>query len=80
MELLGYISTLVEQGTPPLTALQTNLPNLFGPAFGIRSHAISSSLLQYGSLAVCSQHKSVTAHALQATLQIQALSFTGVLC
>ena len=57
VELLEFVASLAEQGTPPLRVLQTNLPNLFGPVFGIRSHAVSCKLLEYGYLAVCSQHQ-----------------------
>lgn len=56
-QLLEFITSLVEQGSSLDEALQTNLPNLFGPAFGIRSHAVSCKLLEFGYLAVCSQHK-----------------------
>ena len=58
VELLEFVASLVEQGTDPLTALQTNLPNLFGPAFGgMKDHTTSCQLLQYGYLSVCSQHR-----------------------
>ena len=57
VQLLEFIASLVEQGSSLDEALQTNLPNLFGPAFGIRSHAVSCKLLEFGYLAVCSQHK-----------------------
>lgn len=56
-QLLEFITSLVEQGSSLDEALQINLPNLFGPAFGIRSHAVSCKLLEFGYLAVCSQHK-----------------------
>ncbi len=57
LELMEFVTTLVEHGTPPYQALQTNLPNLFGPVFGVHDHSVSCQLLEYGSLAVCSQHK-----------------------
>ena len=57
IQLFEFITSLVEQGSTLDEALQTNLPNLFGPAFGIRSHAVSCKLLEYGYLSVCSQHK-----------------------
>lgn len=56
-KLLEYASSLVEQGVPPRTVIQTSLPNLFGPIFGIRNHSVSCKLLEYGYLAACSQHK-----------------------
>lgn len=56
-ELLEFISSLAEQGIDPIVAIQTNLPNLFGPVFGVRSHAVSCLILEYGYLAICSQHK-----------------------
>ena len=56
-QLLEFITSLVEQGSSLNETLQTNLPNLFGPAFGIRSHAVSCKLLEFGYLSVCSQHK-----------------------
>ena len=57
VELLEFVMSLVEQGEPPAKVLQTCLPNLFGPAFGIKNHAVSCKLLEYGCLAVYSQHK-----------------------
>ena len=56
-QLLEFITSLVEQGSSLDETLQTNLPNLFGPAFGIRSHSVSCKLLEFGYLAVVSQHK-----------------------
>ena len=57
VELLEFVMSLVEQGEPPANVLQTCLPNLFGPTFGIKNHAVSCKLLEYGCLAVYSQHK-----------------------
>lgn len=57
LELIEFVTSLVEHGTSPSQALQSNLPNLFGPLFGIRDHSVSCQLLEYGSLAACSQHK-----------------------
>lgn len=59
-QLLEFITSVVEQGSSLDEALQTNLPNLFGPAFGIRSHAVSCKLLEFGYLSMSSQHKLVT--------------------
>lgn len=58
-QLLEFITSVVEQGSSLDEALQTNLPNLFGPAFGIRSHAVACKLLEFGYLSMCSQHKLV---------------------
>lgn len=60
VELFEFITSLVEQDTMLEEAIQTNLANLFGPAFGIRSHAVSCKLLEFGYLSVCSQHKYVS--------------------
>ncbi|CAI8022013.1 hypothetical protein GBAR_LOCUS12959 [Geodia barretti] len=56
-ELIEFVSSLVEQGIPPLTVVQTYLPNLFGPVFGTNNHSVSCKLLEYGYLAACSQHQ-----------------------
>ena len=56
-ELIEFVSSLVEQGVPPLTVVQTYLPNLFGPVFGTKNHSVSCKLLEYGYLAACSQHQ-----------------------
>ena len=58
-QLLEFVTSVVEQGSSLDEALQTNLPNLFGPAFGIRNHDVSCKLLEFGYLSVCSQHKLV---------------------
>lgn len=55
-KLLEFVSSLSEQGINPLQAIQTNLPNLFGPFFGVHNHSVSCKLLEYGYLSVCSQH------------------------
>jgi hypothetical protein len=57
VQLLQFISSLSEQGIPPMDAILVHLPNLFGPFFGVHSHPVSCGLLEYGSLSVCSQHK-----------------------
>ena len=57
LELLEYLASMVEQGVSPDRAIQTNLPNLFGPVFGTRSHAVSCRVLEYGYLSVCSRHQ-----------------------
>lgn len=57
VKLLEFVTSWVEQGEQPMTVLQSSLPNLFGPAFGIKNHAVSCKLLEYGYLAVCSQHR-----------------------
>ena len=56
-QLLEFVSSLAEQGIEPMKAIQYNLPNLFGPFFGVRHHLVSCQLLEYGYLSVCSQHK-----------------------
>ena len=57
LQLVEFISSLAEQGIEPTAAIQQNLPNLFGPFFGVRRHNVSCQLLEYGYLSVCSQHK-----------------------
>ena len=59
LQLVEFVLSLVEQGTSPSLAVQVNLANLFGPFFGVNSHIVSSTLLEYGFLSVCSKHKSV---------------------
>ena len=58
-ELLEYVSSQVEQGTPVMSVLTSRLPNLFGPIFGIRCHAVSCKLLEYGYLAAGSRQQYV---------------------
>ena len=55
-QLLEFVSSLSEQGISPSQAIRTNLPNLFGPFFGVHNHSVSCKLLEYGYLSVCSQH------------------------
>ena len=57
LQLLEFVSSLSEQGIPPIQAIQNNLPNLFGPFFGVHNHSVSCALLEYGYLSACSQHK-----------------------
>ena len=57
LQLLEFLSSLSEQGIPPIQAIQNNLPNLFGPFFGVHNHSVSCALLEYGYLSACSQHK-----------------------
>ena len=57
LQLLEFVSSLSEQGIPPIQAIQNNLPNLFGPFFGVHNHSVSCALLKYGYLSACSQHK-----------------------
>ena len=57
LQLVEFVISLVEQGTPPSLAIQINLANLFGPFFGVNSHRVSTALLEYGFLSVCSKHK-----------------------
>ena len=57
LKLLEFISSLAEQDIEPAIAIQQNLPNLFGPFFGVQHHHVSCMLLEYGYLSVCSQHK-----------------------
>ena len=56
-QLIEFISSLSEHGITPSEAIQVNLPNLFGPFFGVHSHSVSYRLLEFGYLSVCSQHK-----------------------
>lgn len=58
LQLVEFVLSLVEQGTPPSLAIQVNLANIFGPFFGVNSHIVSTALLEYGFLSVCSKHKS----------------------
>ena len=56
-DLIEFITSLAEQGIPPIKAVQNNLPNLFGPAFGVSSNRVLCKLLEFGYLSICSQHQ-----------------------
>ena len=73
LAVIEYVSSLVEQGVLPSTVIQTYLPNLFGPFFGTRNHAVSCKLLEYGYLAACSQHRYIVYLCVQACTQVSHL-------
>ncbi|XP_065897600.1 uncharacterized protein [Dysidea avara] len=56
-ELLEFICSVIENGNSANNAVLSILPNLFGPVFGVKNHTVSCKLLEYGYLAVCSQHR-----------------------
>ena len=54
--LLEFVCSFAEYGTAPVRSIQEVLPNLLGPFFGVRDHAVLCRLLQYGCYAIGSQH------------------------
>ena len=55
-QLLEFVCSFAEYGTAPVRSIQVVLPNLLGPFFGVRDHAVLCQLLQYGCYAIGSQH------------------------
>lgn len=74
LHLLMFVRTLAEHGISPDKAMQTSLPNLVGPFFGVRDHTVLCQLLQYGSLSVASQHhKALLTQGLQYMVEVWRL-------
>ena len=56
-QVIDLISSLSEQCINPGEAIQENLPNLFVQIISVHSHSVSSRLLEFVYLSICSQHK-----------------------
>ena len=55
-QLLQFVCSFAEYGIAPMRTIQTVLPNLLGPFFGVRDHTVLCQLLLYGCHAIGSQH------------------------